>query len=122
MQIVALAQLRSRHKNRGQEGPCFLSIFASVQQPLADILGVQVIIEPMGGAFAHVAWQPITGPSAKVPGLHYAFGLNGEGFAISPGVGETMGELIATGHPSIPREPYAVGRSGAQRAESAKAA
>ncbi|AQW31284.1 NAD(P)/FAD-dependent oxidoreductase [Ralstonia syzygii subsp. celebesensis] len=55
-------------------------------------------------------WQPVMGPSAKVPGLHYAFGFNGEGFAISPGVGETMAELIATGHTSIPLEPYAIGR------------
>lgn len=55
-------------------------------------------------------WQPVMGPSARVPGLHYAFGFNGEGFAISPGVGETMAELIATGHTSIPLEPYAIGR------------
>ncbi|MHA6845492.1 NAD(P)/FAD-dependent oxidoreductase [Ralstonia syzygii] len=55
-------------------------------------------------------WQPVMGPSARVPGLHYAFGFNGEGFAISPGVGETMAELIATGHTSIPLEPYAIRR------------
>lgn len=55
-------------------------------------------------------WQPVMGPSATVPGLHYAFGFNGEGFAIGPGVGETMAELIATGQTSIPLEPYAVGR------------
>ncbi len=55
-------------------------------------------------------WQPVMGASAKVPGLHYAFGFNGEGFAISPGVGETMAELIGTGRTSIPLEPYAVGR------------
>ncbi|WP_042886140.1 NAD(P)/FAD-dependent oxidoreductase [Cupriavidus necator] len=55
-------------------------------------------------------WQPVMGPSATVPGLHYAFGFNGEGFAISPGVGETMAELIATGRTSIPLEPYAIGR------------
>ena len=67
-------------------------------------------------------WQPIMGPSAKVPGLHYAFGFNGEGFAISPGVGETMAELMATGRTDIPLEPYFIGRPGAQRAEAAKAA
>ena len=33
------------------------------------------------------------GPSATTPGLHYAFGFNGEGFAIGPGVGEVMAEL-----------------------------
>ena len=42
-------------------------------------------------------WQPVIGPSARTPGLHYAFGFNGEGFAISVGVGEVMAELIAPG-------------------------
>ncbi|ATJ88711.1 NAD(P)/FAD-dependent oxidoreductase [Ralstonia solanacearum] len=60
-------------------------------------------------------WQPVMGPSAKVPGLHYAFGFNGEGFAISPGVGETMAELIATGRTSIALEPYAIGRFALER-------
>ena len=60
-----------------------------------------------------VDWQPVMGPSAKVPGLHYAFGFNGEGFAISPGVGETMAELMATGSTSIPLAPYAIGRFAA---------
>ena len=58
-------------------------------------------------------WQPVMGPSAKVPGLHYAFGFNGEGFAISPGVGETMAELIATGCTAIPMKPYAIERFAA---------
>ncbi|MDR7378781.1 sarcosine oxidase subunit beta [Rhodoferax ferrireducens] len=60
-------------------------------------------------------WQPVMGPSAKVPGLHYAFGFNGEGFAISPGVGETMAELMATGNTSIPLAPYWIGRFAAQQ-------
>jgi len=55
-------------------------------------------------------WQPVMGPSAKVPGLHYAFGFNGEGFAISPGVGETMAELITTGSTTMPLQPYCIGR------------
>ena len=55
-------------------------------------------------------WQPVMGPSARVPGLHYAFGFNGEGFAISPGVGETMAELMATGSTGIALEHYAIGR------------
>jgi sarcosine oxidase subunit beta len=58
-------------------------------------------------------WQPVMGPSAKVTGLHYAFGFNGEGFAISPGVGETMAELMATGSTSIPLAPYGIGRFAA---------
>jgi sarcosine oxidase subunit beta len=60
-------------------------------------------------------WQPVMGPSAKVTGLHYAFGFNGEGFAISPGVGETMAELMATGSTSIPLAPYWIGRFAAQQ-------
>jgi len=64
-------------------------------------------------------WQPVMGPSAKVEGLHYAFGFNGEGFAISPGVGETMAELIATGHTSIPLAPYFIGRFAAAKAAPA---
>lgn len=58
-------------------------------------------------------WQPVMGTSARVPGLHYAFGFNGEGFAISPGVGETMAELIATGCTAIPMKPYAIERFAA---------
>ena len=55
-------------------------------------------------------WVPVMGPSARVPGLHYAFGFNGEGFAISPGVGEVMAELIATGRTSTPIAAFAIGR------------
>jgi len=57
-------------------------------------------------------WQPVMGPSARVPGLHYAFGFNGEGFALGPGVGETMAELIATGRMSTPIETFSIGRFG----------
>ena len=53
---------------------------------------------------------PVMGPSAKVPGLFYAFGFSGSGFQIGPGVGETMAELIATGATDIPLEHYAIGR------------
>jgi sarcosine oxidase subunit beta len=57
--------------------------------------------------------QPVMGASARVPGLHYAFGFNGEGFAISPGVGEVMAELIATGATSTPIESFSIGRFAA---------
>lgn len=62
-------------------------------------------------------WQPVMGPSARVPGLHYAFGFNGEGFAISPGVGETMAELMATGSTEIPLEHYDIARFATQAAQ-----
>ena len=54
--------------------------------------------------------RPVIGPSARVPGLHYAFGFNGEGFAISLGVGETMAELLATGATTTPIAPFSIGR------------
>ena len=54
--------------------------------------------------------KPVIGPSATVPGLHYAFGFNGEGFAISLGVGEAMAELLATGTTSTPLAPFSIGR------------
>lgn len=57
-------------------------------------------------------WAPVLGPSARVPGLHYAFGFNGEGFAISPGVGEVMAELLATGQTSTPIAPFSIARFG----------
>ncbi len=55
-------------------------------------------------------WQPIIGHSATSPGVHYAFGFNGEGFAIGPGVGEVMAELIATGATTTPIEPFSIAR------------
>ncbi len=60
-------------------------------------------------------WVPVLGPSARVPGLHYAFGFNGEGFALSPGVGEVMAELLATGRSTTPIEAFAIGRFASAR-------
>jgi sarcosine oxidase, subunit beta len=54
--------------------------------------------------------RPAMGPSARVPGLFYAFGFSGEGFQLGPGVGEVMAELIATGATSTPIECYRIGR------------
>ncbi len=53
---------------------------------------------------------PIMGPSAKVSGLHYAFGFCGHGFQLGPGVGDVMAELIATGRTETPIEPFAISR------------
>lgn len=53
---------------------------------------------------------PVMGPSAKVPGLFYAFGFCGHGFQIGPGVGDTMAELIATGRTETPIEPFGIAR------------
>ena len=62
---------------------------------------------------------PVLGPSGRVPGLHYAFGFNGEGFAISPGVGEVMAELLATGRTSTPIEAFSIGRFAGARQDQA---
>jgi sarcosine oxidase, subunit beta len=53
---------------------------------------------------------PVMGPSGTTPGLHYAFGFNGEGFALGPGVGDVMAELIATGATTTPIEPFSIAR------------
>lgn len=54
--------------------------------------------------------RPIMGPSAKVPGLYYAFGFCGAGFQVGPGVGDVMAELIATGSTTTPIEPFHISR------------
>jgi sarcosine oxidase subunit beta len=60
---------------------------------------------------------PIMGPSAKVPGLFYAFGFCGHGFQLGPGVGATMAELIATGSAGVPIEPFLISRFAAADGE-----
>jgi sarcosine oxidase, subunit beta len=54
--------------------------------------------------------RPVMGPSARVPGLYYAFGFSGEGFQMGPGVGDVMAELIHTGATSTPISQYSIGR------------
>jgi len=53
---------------------------------------------------------PVMGPSARIPGLYYAFGFCGHGFQLGPGVGATMAELIATGTPGVPIAPFHITR------------
>lgn len=53
---------------------------------------------------------PIMGPSAKIPGLFYAFGFCGHGFQLGPGVGDVMAELLATGRTETPIDPFHIGR------------
>lgn len=54
--------------------------------------------------------RPVMGPSARVPGLYYAFGFSGEGFQLGPGVGDVMAELIHTGATTTPIGQYHIGR------------
>jgi sarcosine oxidase subunit beta len=54
--------------------------------------------------------RAVMGPSARVPGLYYAFGFSGEGFQLGPGVGDVMAELIATGATSTPIDYFDIRR------------
>lgn len=86
----------------------FVPAFAQVQ-----------LVRTWSGIEGYTAdWAPVMGPSATTPGLHYAFGFNGEGFAISPGVGEVMAELIATGLTSTPIEAFSIARFARLTAQS----
>lgn len=53
---------------------------------------------------------PVIGPSAKHEGLYHAFGFSAHGFQMGPGVGELMGELIATGATQAPITPFSIAR------------
>ncbi|MGN6094408.1 MAG: NAD(P)/FAD-dependent oxidoreductase [Luteibacter jiangsuensis] len=63
--------------------------------------------------------RPIMGPSARVPGLYYAFGFSGEGFQLGPGVGDVMAELIHTGATTTPIEQYTISRFAKHAAQAA---
>ncbi|WP_066263160.1 NAD(P)/FAD-dependent oxidoreductase [Hydrogenophaga flava] len=63
--------------------------------------------------------RPAMGPSARVPGLYYAFGFSGEGFQLGPGVGDVMAELIHTGATTTPIECYHIGRFAQQATQAA---
>ncbi|WP_118133487.1 FAD-binding oxidoreductase [Oceanicella sp. SM1341] len=56
---------------------------------------------------------PVIGPSARVPGLHYAFGFCGHGFQLGPGVGDVLAEIIDTGRTDVPLEPFSIARFAA---------
>ncbi|MEM9224810.1 MAG: FAD-binding oxidoreductase, partial [Pseudomonadota bacterium] len=55
---------------------------------------------------------PVMGPSARQPGLFYAFGFCGYGFQLAPGVGDVMAELIATGRTETPIDEFTLDRFG----------
>jgi sarcosine oxidase subunit beta len=66
--------------------------------------------------------EPVIGPSSKADGLFYAFGFNGAGFQIGPGVGETMAELLGTGNAAIPLDVFSIARFAKQPAASSTVA
>lgn len=49
---------------------------------------------------------PVLGPSRKHEGLFHQFGFSLHGFQLGPGTGDTMAELIATGHTNISLEAF----------------
>ena len=69
------------------------------------------IIRVWGGIEGYVEdSRSVMGPSARVPGLYYAFGFSGEGFQLGPGVGDVMAELIHTGATTTPIAHYHISR------------
>jgi sarcosine oxidase subunit beta len=55
-------------------------------------------------------YLPIIGPVKPYEGLYVAAGFCGLGFAIGPGVGETMAELVMTGRTSLSIDVYSLNR------------
>ena len=53
---------------------------------------------------------PVIGPSARHEGLYHAFGFSAHGFQLGPGVGDIMGNLIATGASNAPLQPFSIAR------------
>ncbi|RKF14164.1 FAD-binding oxidoreductase [Roseovarius spongiae] len=53
---------------------------------------------------------PVIGPSARHDNLYHAFGFSAHGFQLGPGVGEIMGNLIATGATNAPLQPFSIAR------------
>jgi len=80
-------------------------------QRMVPALGALRIIRTWSGIEGYMRDDiPVMGPSAKWPGLFYAFGFCGAGFQVGPGVGDVMAELIATGTTTTPIEPFHIGR------------
>ncbi|MBB3660149.1 glycine/D-amino acid oxidase-like deaminating enzyme [Rhizobium sp. BK650] len=53
---------------------------------------------------------PVMGPSSTTAGLFHAFGFSGHGFQLGPGVGDVMGEIMATGRTDIPLQNFRIER------------
>ncbi|MCK6454765.1 MAG: FAD-binding oxidoreductase, partial [Alphaproteobacteria bacterium] len=107
----------------GARGPAFTDIRRAYVDPantlrqlphlrrLVPAVGQVRVIRTWSGIEAYLDDDiPVIGPSEKVSGLYYAFGFCGHGFALGPGVGDVMAELIATGRTTTPIEAFAVGR------------
>lgn len=107
----------------GNRGPAFADIrraYVLPQNTLAQLRQVRRLVPALARLSVIRVWsgiesylpddRPIMGPSARVPGLYYAFGFCGHGFQLGPGVGDVMAELIDTGATSTPIEPFHITR------------
>lgn len=113
----------------GPKGPAYADRLRAYVEPantlnqlqqlrrLAPALGGLQLIRTWSGIEGYLQdSKPVLGPSARVDGLYYAFGFCGEGFAIGPGIGDSMAELIATGQTSTPYPDSHIGRFAAAEA------
>ena len=118
----------------GHKGPVDIDTARARVEPQNTLRQMRELSR-LAPAFAHVqlirVWsgiegyvadsQPVIGASATTPGVYYAFGFNGEGFALGPGVGEAMAELIATGATTTPIEAFSIGRFAQATADARNA-
>ncbi len=107
----------------GLRGPAFADISRAYADPAAilhQLPHLRRIVPALGALRVIRSWSgiegymdddiPVMGPSAKMPGLFYAFGFCGHGFQLGPGVGEVMAELIDTGRSETPIAPFHIAR------------
>jgi sarcosine oxidase subunit beta len=111
----------------GRRGPAFIDIKRAYVDPastLHQLPHVGRVVPALAALRVIRTWSgiegyldddiPVMGPSAKVPGLFYAFGFCGHGFQLGPGVGDVMAELIDTGRTSTPIAPFHIARFAAK--------
>lgn len=104
-------------ERRAQVTPEFTLAQLRELRRLAPALGRLHVLRTWSGVEGYMSDDvPVMGPSARVSGLHYAFGFCGHGFQLGPGVGDVMAELIDTGTTSTPIEPFHIGRFAAAQA------
>ena len=107
----------------GTRGPAFADIRRAYVEPgntLAQMGQFRRLIPALARLRIIRVWSgiesylpddvPIIGPSARTPGLYYAFGFCGSGFQIGPGVGDVMAELMDTGATSTPIAAFSMQR------------
>ena len=113
----------------GPRGPAYTDIrraHVMPQNTLRQLGQIQRLIPALGGLGIIRTWSgiegylpddvPIMGPSAREPGLYYAFGFCGHGFQLGPGVGDVMAELIDRGETATPIEPFSIARFASENA------